>query len=400
MVCIVALALMIPGTPVLGVPGYGPPDLPHGHNSPQTGFSTDKELTPQQMMNRMENMTEFAQEKRMFGMFTYDDGIAEGHFVKFSYNETSGELNNYSVRTAEGYDKIFQSVVIDTFAPDNHKIAGSTFNQWNDTHCMVVHNNPTAMINGHSNSSSTVVSFILNESMDVEEIDMGTGDRETVRIFSDGLNASISVANGTIDIDNSTSDVYVNVTANEGMFVFRMMPYFAGEGIGPMLSQAVNEGKVSNELAVLARDGDALAVENVYDPRYSMEMAEVGEGSISLNLSSTVSEGKVMVIVFDDETLDPASGISVTLNDEDVPEAYIEEVLNSTGDAATDSVYALIDENGTQYLVAYIPHFSTQYLSVESVSVEDDDDSYLMVIAVAVIVVAAAVLILIKRKSM
>ena len=398
---VVAAALLFPAMTVMGIPTYGPPDvkLPYGAESPETGFSSEYDLTPQQIRDRIQNMTEFAQEKRMFGMFDYDDGVAEGHFVKFSYNETTGELTNYSVRTGEEYDKVFQSVIMNAFAPDDYRAAGSVFNQWNDTHRMVVHNNPTAMINGHSNTTSTVASFLLNDSMEVEEIDMDAGDRKAVRIHADGLNASISVANGTIDIDNSTDDVYVNVTANEGMLLFRMMPFFAGDEVGPMLSQAVNEGKVSNELAVLARDGNTLSVENVYDPRYSMEMVEAGKDKISLELSSEDPEGRVMIIVFDDETLNTTPGISVKLNDEEITEADIEDVLASTGNATTDSVYALIEENGTQYLVAYIPHFSTQTLDIETVSVDEDDDGYLMLVAVAAIVVVAAVLFLIKRGS-
>ncbi len=392
-IAVAALMLMATGAALVSAQTPDAPGPPFG-NVPEIGFSPGEQMDKNQIEERVNNMTQIAEERKLFGMFTYDDGAAEGHFVEFSHNETTGQLSNYSVRTGEEYTDVFRTVYMEDFAPDDMRVAGSVFAQWNNSDRMMVHNNPTSAIKVSSENTANV-SFMLADGIEADE--MENGDRQAVHLTGGNVSSMIVVGNGSITLDNVTDDVYVNVTADDGELFFRTMPYFADADTAEMISDAISDGKISNEMAVLSRDGDAVSVENSYVRGYGMEMSEVRDDGMELDLSSDKPDGKVMIVTFDDETLDASQELSVTLNDQVVNEGELSDVLAATGTESGDGMYALIEEDGTYHLAVYVPHFSTQTLSVESVEAAVDEICS-SVCAMAVLALLALPLILMRRR--
>lgn len=391
---VAALMLMATGAALVSAQQPDAPGPPFDV-VPEIGFSPGEQMTQNEIEERVKNMTQIAEERKMFGMLTYDDGAAEGYFVKFTHNETTGQLSNYSVRTGEEYTDVFLTVSMEDFAPDDNRVAGSFFAQWNNSDRMMVQNNPTSLIKV-SSEASVNVSFMLADGIEAGEV-VTNGERQTVNLTGEGVSSVIAVGNGSISLDNTTDDVYVNVTAADGNLFFRMMPYFGDPDTANMMSDAVSDGRISNELAILARDGDALSVETAYQPGYKMEMSEVRDDGMELELSSDKPDGKVMVVVFDDETLDGSQELSVTLNGVELTEGELGEVLAATGNQTGDAMYALIEEEGTYHLVVYVPHFSTQTLEVDTVAAITEEICP-AVCAVAALALLAVPVMLIRRR--
>jgi len=365
---------------------------------PEMGFSPDNEMSQSQMQERIQELSAVALRHGMFGPFNDTDGAVDGYFVQFSYDKESGVITNYAVRTGETYLNLFQSVVVDQFAPKNMKVTGSVFKQWNDTLGMIAHNNPTAMLHIGSNVSY-IVSFLLDENIAVSEMEVEGELDAVISVTNDQISGLIGVSNGTVATEERPEGTYVNVTVNEGQVFFRMRPYFAGVGahFENQVMTAIANGKITNEMAIIVHNGDAISVCSDYDHRYTMKLHGVDGNRIMIQVSSEMTEGKVMMLRFDPQTIDASKGVKVTIDGQAVAEGDLESVLGASGAEMSSAKYLMVDEGDYYSLLVYIPHFSTHLLEVEGTAASDIPLSLIGIGAIAIAVIAIAAIGISRR---
>lgn len=396
-----AMMMLVAGAPVVNAGNgetFDPQGPPFDGEPPGVDFFSDNVMNQSQMNQRIQELCQIALQHRMFGPFDYDDGMVMGYFVHLLYDEESGVITDYAVRTGEVFVDLFLSINVDDFVPEGMKTTGSVFMQWNDTHRMIVHNNPTAMLHVGSDHP-TFISFLLGEGTEVNETEGGLD--AVVEIIGDGVDAIIGVGNGSIAIENSSEGVYVNATANEGQVFFRMKPFFAGTGaqFENEVMSAIANGKVSNEMALMARNGDTIAVETSYDHRYGMKMQGVEGNKIMVQVSSEMSEGKVMILKFDANSLDASYGVKVLLDGHELTGGDLGSVLAASGSEMSDARHCLIEDGENYALVVYVPYFSTHLLEIEGTAALSDIPLSLIGIgALAVAVIAIAIVAVSRRR--
>ncbi len=402
LVAIIGVLVITASAPVMAqgaAPGDMIPNDPMSdHNGTQ--FTPHDDLTPEQAQERMEQMLNLAEQHKMFGILNYSEGVATGYFIQFEYSEETGEIMNYSVRTGETYSDVFQSVELVDFVPDDMGVHGSIMMQDNDTAKMIVHNNPTALLHVATNNSSAALSFLTVEGASVNETEVEGDLADVVNVSTSTMNGLIGVANGSIEVEETDSGIYVNVTVNEGQTFFRMKPYFAG-GAGAHEEQVMNaiaQGKISNEMSIMGSNGDVMVMQQSYQHQYMMELQEFGQERIIVQVSSEAPEGKVMILQINNEVME-SLGEKVKIDGEEVDRVSgLDQALNATGDALEDSVYSVESGEDFTTIAVYVPHFSAHTLEIGDDGFALSESALLIAIAIAGVALVTVAYAVARRK--
>jgi hypothetical protein len=375
------------------VAGQGLPQTGLQENDGLTFVTEDQQMTQAQQHIRMRQLSALGEPHNMFSQLTYSDGTATGYFIQFEYDESTGEISDYEVRTGDSYEQVFQKVTLSGFEPEDMSVHGSIMSQFNETCKMIVHSNPTAMIHTASNVSSMWISFLLADGLNVTELQTNGSLDAAVRLSQGSIGGMIGVGNGTLTVEEVEAGVYVNITVIEGSAFFRMTPFFSMMGAANelLVETALEEGQIAAEATVMHREGDTICVEQSYQHQYQMRLLTAHQNMIRLEVSSQLHQGKVMMVKFDRQTMDASDGVKVTLDGQEVRASdSVDEVLQGTGSQMQDASYCLID-NGEEYaLLAYVPSFSTHVLEIES-----DSESGLIPITLIGLGLVAALLVII-----
>ena len=383
---------------------------------------------------KMEQMLKEGMKHGFFGRFNYSNEVMNGRFVAFELNESSGLIQNYSLKTGNGPIAVFDSVSIGGFVPTNISVQGSVMLVRNGTVQEIVHDNPTGML--HMVASGAVsVSLKLADGMratkivrngydddiqcnltEVKNIDnqlasraqdkvAASGDRTGVLISGKGLIAFVATDQGNITIDATQNSTYLNATFTNDHLVFRAVPFFSKHhgAHEQAILYAIEQRRIVSEAYIMVRNGSAYVEILEYERTFTMIVKEARNGHLKLEVSSETHEGRVVIINLDQQTIDALKDrLNVKLDGADVRSTSNPlEVLYATGALPSNAVYCVTESNGTTQLMVYVPSFSVHSISVDSVGPLAQVMGFagLFALIAAMVIVAGAAFVLLRRKG-
>jgi hypothetical protein len=370
-----------------------------------SGFQSGKQMTQEQIRERIMEMCQIGLQRRLFGPIEYDNGTVTGFFFKFNFNESTGTITNYSVRYGNEMLRVFDNIEVSDFTAENVKVVGSIFVASDETHRIIAHNNPTALLHIMTNSSAEI-SIAIPEDFKIEQINSNNTCLDTIyRITKDDFVGAIGISNGAASFEENEEGTYLHVSGNDTHLFFRMRPYFQETGLSmhAHLMNAVIEGRICAEIRVMVHNGDAIYDAQIYDHRYTLRIVSAVQNRVTLQVASEQHEGRLFLFVLDNDTINVSNQLRVKLDGNDVGRANsMSEILNATGTSTSDARYYGFEIDGLQYLLVYVPHFSEHTIEISSLSASSGIPLTwiaVAVIGIGAVVIAAAVLVKGGRKQ-
>lgn len=375
--------------------------------------------------------------KHFFGHFNLTDGVVDGKFITFAFDESSGDVSDYALRNNSGEVNFFDSIQIIGFAPSNVSLHGSVMLVRNASVQAIIHDNPTGMFHVVSNETNTTVSFLLASGMNAlplspeveEEQEQERERNETVieddenetlenamvsedmdrhlavavAIIGNGAYGVIATDEGNITIDTTSHGTYVNVTISYDHAMFRAKPVFSHHRMNEdAILQAISEGRVAGELSLVLRDGVTSYDTMEYRDQFRIQLLSAERDRIQLRLEDQEHRGKVVILNIDEGTFDSQKGeLRLELDGATIKATTNPlEVLYADGSAPSDAVYCVIESDGVSQFLVYVPSFSVHQLSVSSLGPMDALLSLMGIVAIvgALALVAVAGFLMLKRK--
>jgi hypothetical protein len=373
--------------------------------------------------------------KQLFGHFNLTDGVADGKFISFRFNESSGNVSDYALRNDSGAVTFFDSIQILGFAPSSVSMHGSIMLVQNSTIQAIIHDNPTGMYHVVSNETNTTVSFLLasgmsafplssevKEEQEHEQNETEIEDNDTVGLnnaaFSEDVDHDLSIAvailgngaygviatdEGNITINTMENGTYVNVTMSYDHVMFRAKPVFSHHHMNDdAILQAISEGRVAGEISLVLKDGVTSYDTMEYRDQFRIHLMNAEQDRIQLQVEDQEHQGRVVIVNVDDGTLDIQKG-EISLELDGVPIKATTnplEVLYADGSEPSDAIYCVIESDGVSQFLVYVPSFSVHQLTVSSLGAMDALLSTMGIVAIigALAVVGVAGFMMLRRK--
>lgn len=318
-----------------------------------------------------------------YGLHFMQQGrFAYGNFTTFSFDEDAGEISKFAV----GGDLIFDSVTVSDFAFEDEQVAGaSAFYEGADSQ-VFLHDNPMGVFQVRAFADKTVV-FDLADDVEASREDDLLEDSEDVIIVKITKNNFVGyltvfknyLAAGTDDaplegLNVEISDDEVTVTLVENSVVmFRASPmqpaflqtqyrYSSQAGyMHQVLNREIANGRVGAELALRANGENASVVS--YTPM-GLQVRERARDRIVLGVESELSEGRVITVNVDNETIDLSrpDRLRLRFDGQDIEKAESIDELFAGGDRP---LCYLLQENGSATMAVYIPEFSEHEIIID-----------------------------------
>ena len=364
----------------------------------------------QNMREHMEEMMGEGMRYALFSELQYADGVANGTFVHFLLNESTGTVTNYSLKTPSGVVKIFDSIEVKDFNPSSLKVQGAVMLLRNESVQVIAHDNPTGMYHVVANDTLTTVSFKVAEGINVNQIallsdDHGDHSREAVIISAGSVQGVIASDEGPLSVETGSAGTYVNVTFFEDHVMFRAKPVFAHGNMNneQAMLQAIIQNRMACELSLMVRNGNAMYDIMEYQHQFRMRVMEAERNRVVIEVSSPNHEGKVILMNMDMQTMETKKGqMTVKLDGAAVRwTANPLDVLYATGSNSSDALYTVLNGGETSQLLIYVPSFSVHVLNVQSVMPGMEIFGIAGIaagLAAVAVVGAAAVVIFVRRK--
>ncbi|MDH7507791.1 MAG: hypothetical protein QHH00_00135 [Methanomassiliicoccales archaeon] len=362
------------------------------------GFQSGKQMTQEQMRERIMEMCQIGLQRRLFGPVEYDNGTVTGFFIAFNFDESTGTITNYSVREGDEMLRVFENIEISDFTSENVKVIGSIFVASDETHRVIAHNNPTALLHIMAKGPAEI-SITIPEDFEIQQVSSNNTCLDVVyRITKDNFVGAIGVSNGTASLVENGEGTYLNVSGNDTHLFFRMRPYFHGTGLGmqSQLMNAVVGGRICAEIRVMVHNGDTIYDAQVYDHRYTFRIVSAAQNRVTVQVASEQHEGRLFLFMLDNDTISVSNQLRVKLDGSDVAKANdMDEILNATGTSTSDARYYGFEIDGLQYVLVYVPHFSEHTIEISSLATSAGIPVTwiaVAVIGIGAVVTAAAVL--------
>ena len=364
----------------------------------------------QDMQERMQEMMQEGKKYALFDQFSYANGSADGYFVAFRLNETTGTITDYSLKTEDGPVLIFESIGIADFAPADPEVHGAVMLFGNETIQIIVHDNPTGMYHVVANNTEATVSFKIAEGMNVTQISLGPGNepsdqRNALMISNNDVEGIITTDDGSIVVENGLSGTYINVTFVDDHAMFRAKPTFPHRHMHDeqAMLEAIVRNRMACEISLIVRNGSAMYDIMEYQHQFRMTVTQAEQNRITLQVSSEDHAGKVILMNMDRLTMETKNGqVTVKIDGKGVRASTNPlEVLYASGSSDEDAVYTVLQNADSSQLLVYVPSFSTHVLSIESLIPGAEIfgiAGIAAVIGAVVVVGSAATVLFIKRK--
>jgi len=317
------------------------------------------------------------------GMYFMHQGrFAYGNYTTFSFDPDAGEISNFALSG----DQIFNSVTVSDFAYKDEYLAGSASIYYGEDSRILLHDNPMGIMQIMAFANKTVV-FNLSEDVEASvntELSEDLGDAIIVNITKNNFEGSLIVfknylATVTDDeplegLDVKVSGDKITVTlVNNSVVMFRASPmdpalmqtgYIYGSHaayMNRMLNREIARGMVGAEIALRAAGNNSSSVN--YTPM-GMQIRERDRDRVVLAVESNLSDGKVITVNLDNETINLSNPDRLRLR---IDGNSIEKAEN------IDDLFAggnrplcyLLQENETATMVVYIPEFSEHEIVID-----------------------------------
>lgn len=364
----------------------------------------------QHMEEQMREMMQEGMRYALFASFSYSDGVADGYFIDFFYDEMTGTVTDYTLKFKNETIRFFDRILIDDFDPDAPVVRGAVLHADNGSVQIIIHDNPTGMYHVVSNVTRVFVSFQLADDIEITRI-VGSGiggqfaDREAVILSKGSARAIIATDDGTITTEMGSGGTFVNVTTEGNHIMFRAVPAFANRSLTAeeALFYAIVQNRLGCEISLLVRNGSAMYDVMEYHHQFRAKIMSAVKNRVVLEVSSEDHEGKLVLLNFDKETMEAGKReMIVKLDDERIKETSTPlEVLFASGSEKDDAVYTLLQKGEVCQILIYVPNFSTHMIEIESISIFATLLSPLgigAIFAAVAVVCVSAVLLVVKRK--
>jgi hypothetical protein len=366
--------------------------------------------------------------KQLFGHFNVTDGVVDGKFITFAFEESSGNVSDYALRNGSGEVTFFDSIQILGFTPSNISQHGSVMLVMNSSIQVIIHDNPTGMFHVVSNETNTTISFLLAPGMsalplsplvwegrqaerngtEVDDLNMVPEEEDedlgiAVAILGNGAYGVIATDEGNITIDDTENGIFVNVTVSLDHVMFRAKPVFSHHYMNQnAILQAISEGRVAGELSMVLVDGVATYDTMEYRDQFQIHLMSAERDRIQLQVEDLEHRGKVVILNVDEGAFNSQKGeLRLELDGVAIRSTTNPlEVLYEDGGEASDAVYCVIESDGVSQFLVYVPSFSAHQLTLTSLGPMDALLSVMGIVAIvgALAIVSIAGILVLRRK--
>jgi len=362
----------------------------------------------QQMQETMQFMMGNGMKMGFFGRLNYSDGVAEGRFIAFHLNESTGVITDYQMKRNSVLVNVFDSLSVDGFIPTNISTYGSVMSIRNASVIIIIHDNPTAMF--HVVANGTVqVTMDLASGLNVSSIPSPYDSAEVLDhallVHGKGVHALIGTDHTSLNISGTPLDYVVKAQLADDHLMFRSKPLLVRHHWmhEDALERALERHRLGAEMSLMVYQGNALYETMEYDRALSLQVIKAERNRIQLQVSSDEHQGKVILVNLDRDTLDVIKGTpTVRLDGSSIRQTSNPlEVLEANGSTAGDAVYCIVSSGDVAQVMVYVPSFSTHEISIESALPLDQVAGLAGIMAVggALAVIAVAALVLVRRKG-
>ena len=327
------------------------------------------------------------------GMYFMRQGrVAYGNYTTFSFDSDAGEVSNFAVSG----DMIFNSVTVSDFAFKEEQVAGATAVYEGADSQILLHDNPMGTMQVMAFADKTVV-FDLAEDVEASvetELVNDSKDAIIVKITKNNFEGYLTVfknylASGTdagplegLDVKVSNNRVTVTLVENS-VVMFRAIPmepafmqtnYSYGSHavyMQQVLNREIASGRVGAEISLRAGGNNSSVVN--YTPM-GIHLREMDRDRIVLGVESNLSQGRVITVNVDNETVNLSNPDRIRLRiDGNVIEnaENIDELFAS----GNRPLCYLVQENETATMAVYIPEFSEHEIVIDLAPETGDENA-------------------------
>ncbi len=298
-----------------------------------------------------------------------DDDKFNGKYVSFEYNDSTGEITNFTL----GVTPVFSSILIDDWSPDM-KLKGSEIRfetkskSDNDDDgygveriTLEIHDNPKGLIKADIKGTRKIT-FVLADGIS------GDGDgSENVINLSGALNGTlvqIGHEEGKVDFSISGKNVSANVT--DAKLMFRTHPVTvmtqAQFNHRSRVTTGIMAGDVGAEVDIEDEDSSSTVI---YDS-LNISIEQVENNTVSINISSELSQGTTLSLSISSDILEVMQEENVTIlfDGEQIQMAdNYYDIMNPYDDGGAAEYLVVVGSEDVEVLVS-IPHFSAHSITI------------------------------------
>ena len=376
-------------------------DMTNTDNSGEQQGGTSDSYESKTGQQRGNPCAQKAETSNMFGVFDEIDGIMDSRFVTFDYNE--GTLFNYTLKTEEE-TMVISSLKIEDFEPTTEpRTSGAMFMMNGTRSRIMVHSNPTGMIQvtANKNNGSIEIKLELAKGLALEKRSNGT--YELV-----GLTNPAYIRMGAAEVAVNGSSIEVEI-GTEGHLMFMAVPTkgYGGNEYRHKYTESVINGKIDSELDIVTSNGTHMEQKFNYQGKVEMKVKSMQQNRLKIMVSSEEHEGKVVGIGLDKDSISNVkkSQLQIKLDGKPLIEAsYAEDILGSK--EGNEGIYYFEEHSGGYHALVFVPEFSEHELSIEKKSAaESGGDSHtaiipnLLVIVVIICIIFGIMIVIWRKKT-
>lgn len=312
-----------------------------------------------------------AEAARLFSLFTYEDGQADGRFVSFGYDNTTGTVSDLTVHDGDIDALFFTEITRDPVEGlEDPLAAGAVFHSFSDTSLLGIHDNPTTQVRIVAHNA-TEATFQLSENMTRNDagpalrFDHDEGPHVHLIVAGGDGNLTVSDDNRTVTVDLGPNSTVVALThpsqqTARASGLHERIEAMDAQSYGGEISMVNASGEVASERMELG---------------VQLRGLELANQRAAVEVSSNASEGKVVTINVPQAELDGQSpeNLTVTLDGEEI--AVTETASEVTDGCPGETANAYLSESQSAIsAIVCVPSFSTHTLELQSSTEDTTDD--------------------------
>lgn len=350
-----------------------------GQNRSQRGPAAQDQARAQQQAGEWQNMSQekrqMAQQRaeaaRLFSLFSYEDGQADGRFVSFGYDNATGTVSNLTVHDGDIDALYFTEITRDPVEGlEDPLVAGAVFHTFSNTSLLGIHDNPTTQVRIVAHNA-TEATFQLSENMTRNDagpalrFDHDEGPHVHLVVAGGDGNLTVLDDNRTVTADLGPNSTVVALThptqqTSRASGLHERIDAMDAQSYGGEISMVNASGEIASERMELG---------------VQLRGLEMANERASVEVSSNASEGKVVSINVPQAELGGQSpdNLTVTIDGEEI--AVTETASEVTEGCPGETANAHLSESqGAISAIVCVPSFSTHTLELES-STDDTTDN-------------------------
>lgn len=239
-------------------------------------------------------------------------------------------------------------------------------------------------------------------------------DQNMAWLNGDNLIGTIYVSGGNLSVTDGLVTVALGDHGFVSFYAFTIIPLFM-ETLGPEvkdntlsdMKDAIASGRVGAEIKFGPNGGSQGGSRETgtsyntvrYDTSLELRPLSYGKDKVELEVSSTVSSGRVFLINIDNSVMDSSVVEDLVVKMDGIPMEVAPDV-NTVFSASGSTAQANIVTSTTGLSVAvYVPHFSAHTITVEKISSLDHWTIVLPITLGITVTVAAFILLALKKKK-